>query len=170
MKAGTGWKRTIETCCGGGGIPEEPTRLTSGSLRIRQHEVPPPGRPSGTRAFSLPYVEEKEYSPYLLETRYFQCGWDRMGVGPRKQVFEVTVWLARRHSLWSSANLKGGNFHQAELGCRWRLTSGRRRGYGVNTDRRTRKPSGLCDIVDLFLYIHFKPYCLEVGFKEELRQ
>lgn len=35
MKAGTGWKRTTETCGQEGGVPEEPMRLGIGSRRIQ---------------------------------------------------------------------------------------------------------------------------------------
>lgn len=30
----------------------------------------------------------------------------------------------------------------------------------------TRKPSGLCYIANLFLYIYFKPYCVKVSFEK----
>lgn len=30
----------------------------------------------------------------------------------------------------------------------------------------TTKPSGLCYIANLFLYIHFRPYCIKFGFEE----
>lgn len=32
----------------------------------------------------------------------------------------------------------------------------------------TTKPSGLCYIANLFLYIHFKPYCIKTGLREEM--
>lgn len=57
MKAGTGWKRTTEACRTG--VPEEPMRIEIGSGRIQWHGVSQHSCPTGTRPFSLPYVEEK---------------------------------------------------------------------------------------------------------------
>lgn len=54
MKAGTGWKRITETCSGG----------PRGADAIRDWVGKDPiarglSRPSGTRPFGLPYVEER---------------------------------------------------------------------------------------------------------------
>lgn len=57
MKAGTGWKRTTEACRMG--VPEGPMRIEIGSGRIQWHGVSQHSCPTGTRPFSLPYVEEK---------------------------------------------------------------------------------------------------------------
>lgn len=91
----------------------------------------------------------------------FFCGW-----GSRKQASEVTVWLARGHLLWNSANLKGGNSQPAELLMETHIRTGmwRRHEYWWTT-----KPSGLCYIANLFLYIHFKPYCVKLGFEKSLK-
>lgn len=68
MKAGTGWKRTTETCGGGGGGPR-------GANEIRDWvEKDPIARglaaqlPHWHQALQSSICGREEYSPYFLET------------------------------------------------------------------------------------------------------
>ncbi len=84
--------------------------------------------PQWHQALQSSICGREDYSPYFLEIWYFLGGW-----GSRKQASEVTVWLARGHLLWNSANLKRGNSRPAERSCWWRPTSEQGCGDGMNT-------------------------------------
>lgn len=77
------------------GVPEEPMRIEIGSGRIQWRGVSQRSCPTGTRPFSLPYVEEKIILHIFgdLTSFFFQgCG-GGAGEGSKKQASEVTVGL-----------------------------------------------------------------------------
>lgn len=74
------------------GVPEEPMRIEIGSGRIQWRGVSQRSCPTGTRPFSLPYVEEKIILHIFGDLTFFF--FSRVGEeGSRKQASEVTVGL-----------------------------------------------------------------------------
>lgn len=149
-KAGTGWRRTTEACSMG--VPEEPMRIEIGSGRIQWRGVSQRSCPTGTRPFSLPYVEEKIILHIFgdLTSFFFSRVWGGGGGG----VQETGFW-------GDSGTPCGGNSHPA-VRSRW-MTSTSAAGWRDNTNiGGLGNPQGCVTQQNLFLYVHFKP-CREQG-------
>lgn len=101
MKAGTGWKRTTETCGEGGPRGANEIRDWVGKDPIaRGLAAQLPHWHQSIRS-SICGREESIFSIFFGDLIFFF-----VGGGPGKQAREVTAGLAGGRLLWNSANLK----------------------------------------------------------------
>lgn len=105
MKAGTGWRRTTESRSR---APGEPIRRGIGSGRIQWRGVLQPSHHSGTRPFSLSYVEEKNILHIFWRLDIF------VGGGPGNRLLRWQCGLPEDTCCGVQVTLKGGNHQPVE--------------------------------------------------------